>query len=176
MTTTDNRAFILTRMRELATAYEALQDQVARGNGAQVLGRRGGRGEAPTPISTAVVGRMTAIERDVLRHHEAAYTLLGWHLPTVRLAREGQWLPCPECQTNALRIDRQDWCVFCANPACRQRWRWGAEIELLGQILAEQGHDGAAVQARALEVAQGVADDLGADEPAEAGMEEARTA
>jgi hypothetical protein len=174
VTTTQNRDFIRTRIGELATAYEALQYQVARGSGGQVPGHRG-RGEPPSPIRSAVVDAMSDIEAAVLRLHSRAYVLLGWHLSTVRLARDGQWLPCPDCGSNGLRINREDWCVFCSMPGCGRRWSWGAEINLLGEVLDAQGLDGASVPERALEVAQEVANDLGADTE-ETGMKEARSA
>lgn len=175
MTTTTSRAFILDRLRELGTAYEALEHQVARGSGGGPQPLQRGSRAAPIPIRSSVVDLMGDIEASVLRLHARALVLLGWHLPTVRLAREGQWLPCPHCEANSLRIDREGWFVFCSTPGCKARWSWGAEIERLGQILDDQGHHGAAVPARALEVAQEVADDLGAD-AGQAGMEEARSA
>jgi hypothetical protein len=67
------------------------------------------------------------------------------------LARDGQWPPCPSCDANSLFIDRQAWCVFCV--LCKARWHWGTEVRLLGEI----------ANARALEIAQEVANDLAAD-------------
>jgi hypothetical protein len=173
MTAPASRAFIIARIRELGIAYEALEDQAGR-SGGQVPGRRG-RGEPPIPIRTGVVDLMDDIESSVLRLHTRALTLLGWHLPPVRLARKGQWLPCPHCERNSLLIDRQDWAIFCATTTCKARWSWGAEINLLGQILTARGLEGEQVPARALEVAQEVADDTDAD-AGMAGVQEARSA
>jgi hypothetical protein len=159
-----NRELVLARLGELPNAYEALEHQVARSS----AGRLPSGGEPPIPVRAAVMDLMADIEASVLRLHSRALVLLGWYLPPVRLARDGQWLPCPECGTNALLIDRQAWAIFCGFPGCKGRWSWGHEVELLGQILAAQGHEGDLVKTCALKVAQEVANDLGADagEPA----------
>jgi hypothetical protein len=162
MTDRRNREFVLACLRELPKVYEALEGQVPRSSAGPPLGG----GESPLPVRAAVLDLMAEFECSAPTLLRRALVQLGWHLPSVPLARQGQWLPCPEppgCGMNSLRIDRQDWCVFCANPACKRRWRWGAEIERLGLILAEGGHDGEAVGARALEVAQEVANDYGTD-------------
>jgi hypothetical protein len=140
-----NRELVLAGLRELPTAYEALEYQVARGGSVQVPSR----GEPPIPIRTAVMDMMTDFETPILRLHSRALVVLGWHLRPVKFARKGQHIACPACGANSLMIDRQSWFVFCAMPSCDGSWAWDHEIELLGQI----------VQALALEVA----DDLGAD-------------
>ena len=50
MTTAHNRDFVLGRIRELATAYEALEHQVARGSDTGPQPGHRGRGEPPIPI------------------------------------------------------------------------------------------------------------------------------
>jgi hypothetical protein len=85
-----NRELVLSRLRELPTAYEALEHQVARGGSVQVPSR----GEPPIPIPTAVLDLMTDFETQILRLHSRALVVLGWHLPPVKLAREGQYIAC----------------------------------------------------------------------------------
>jgi hypothetical protein len=88
-----NRELVLARLRELPTAYEALEHQVTRGGSVQVPSR----GEPPIPIRTAVMNLMTDFETPILRLHSHALVVLGWHLPPVKLAREGQYIACPVC-------------------------------------------------------------------------------
>lgn len=150
MTTTQNRDFVFERLRELGNAYDALGSVTARGT-APATGRRGG-GEPPIPIRPAVVDLQREIEREVLRLLSRAQIMLGWSLPPVRLARPGL-IVCPQCEADSLFIDRQDWALVCLNPACRTRWSWD-QAKLLGEIVA----------ARAMEVAQEVADQLDEDQ------------
>jgi len=86
-----NRELVLAGLRELPTAYEALEYQVARGGSVQVPSR----GEPPIPIRTAVMDLMTDFETPILRLHSRALVVLGWHLPPVKLARKGQYIACP---------------------------------------------------------------------------------
>jgi hypothetical protein len=91
MTDRRNRELVLSRLRELPAAYEAFEHQVARGGSVQVPSR----GEPPIPIPTAVLDLMTDFETQILRLHSRALVVLGWHLPPVKLAREGQYIACP---------------------------------------------------------------------------------
>lgn len=148
MTAPRDRAWMLDQIAELGKAYDALTDtnNVARGT-ARLHGRT--KGEPPIPIRPVVVALQEEIEREVLRLLSSARIRLGWYLPPVRLARDGEWLPCPDCDVNSLWIDRQAWAVFCI--LCRRRWAWGHEVDRLGEI----------VKARALDAAQAVANELG---------------
>jgi hypothetical protein len=85
------RELVLAGLRELPTAYEALEHQVARSGSVQVPSR----GEPPIPIRTVVMDMMTDFETQILRLHSRALVVLGWHLPPVKLAREGQYIACP---------------------------------------------------------------------------------
>ncbi len=104
MTDRRNRGLVLARLRELPTAYEALEHQVARSGSVQVPSR----GEPPIPIRTVVMDMMTDFETQILRLHSRALVVLGWHLPPVKLAREGQSIACPVPAAALQRVTLRD--------------------------------------------------------------------
>jgi hypothetical protein len=103
------------------------------------------------PMNVEAVDHLTGLRRTLRREITRARAILGLDLPTVRLATRGQWIPCPHCGCNSLRVDREDWFVWCSMPACRDEhgrrheWhvRWSVtgemqlgEVELLGEMAA----------------------------------------
>lgn len=134
-------ATVAARLRELVNVYETLAAYaVDPDRHSEPVRGAAGAGPRTLPVNTAALDHAAEIERLTSWLLVRGKAILGWHLPPVPVARRG-FVPCPNCGTGALWIDRVQWAVQCRNqPHCHDgdgrplTWRMDrGEVELLGE-------------------------------------------